>query len=81
MTPSKDYLTSIIDSGELTKLERRLINIISSMTKINRNFTLRAVIDTIEEKNDDLVLEALHTLILRKIIFSPHSTKMNQKKR
>jgi hypothetical protein len=44
-------------------------------------FTLRAAIDMIEEKNEDLVLEALNSLILRKAIISPYSSKLYQKKK
>ena len=80
ITSNKNYLNSILESSELTKLERRLINVISSMTKINKTFTLKAAIDLIEEKNEDLVLEALNSLILRKIITSTYSSKLNQKK-
>jgi hypothetical protein len=50
------------------------------MTKINKMFTLRTVIDLIEEKNEDIVLEALNSLILRKVIISPYSSKLYQKK-
>lgn len=80
ITSNTKYINSILDSGELTKLERRLIHVISSMNKINKRFTLRAVIDLIEEKNEDLILEALSLLILRNIILSPYSTKLSQEK-
>lgn len=80
ITPNQNYLQSIKESDELSKLEIRLINVISSMTKINKMFTLRAVIDLIEEKNEDLVLEALNSLILRKVIISPYSSQLYQKK-
>ena len=81
MTSNRDYLNSIIESGDLTKLEIRLINVITSMTKIKKEFTLRGAIDLIHEKNEDLVLEALNTLILRKIIFSPYFSQIDQKKK
>ena len=80
ITPNKTYYNSIFESEELTNLERRLINVILSMTKINKTFTLKAVIDLIEEKNTDLVLEALNSLIVRKIIISPYFPKLPQKK-
>lgn len=80
ITPNRNYYNSILESGELTNLERRLINIISSMIKINKTFTLKAVIDLIDEIDEDLVLEALNSLISRKIILSPYSPKLKQKK-
>ncbi len=79
VTPNRNYLDSVLESSEITKLERRLVNVISSMTKINKMFTLRAVIDLIEEKNEDLVLEALNSLILRKVIISPYSSVIKSK--
>ncbi|MBY8989009.1 MAG: hypothetical protein KGD61_11195, partial [Candidatus Lokiarchaeota archaeon] len=81
VTPNKDYLQSIIESGDLTKLETRLINVISAMTKLNKRFTLRSATAQIEEKNEDLVLEALNTLVARKIIISPYSQEISQKKK
>ncbi|MFX0048718.1 MAG: hypothetical protein ACFE8G_11200, partial [Candidatus Hermodarchaeota archaeon] len=80
MTPNKNYLNSLIESGELTKLEKRLINVITSMTKIKKQFTLREAIELIDEVNEDLVLEAINTLILQKLILSPYSSKLVQKK-
>ena len=76
ITPNKNYYDSQFESEELTNLERRLINVMSSMTKINKSFTLKETIDLIEEENKDLVLEALNSLILRKIIISPNSPKL-----
>ncbi len=81
ITPNQNYLQSIKESEDLSKLEIRLINVISSMAKINKMFTLRAAIDLIEEKNEDIVLEALNSLILRKAIISSYSSKLHQKKK
>jgi hypothetical protein len=77
LTPNKDYLSSIIESGDLTKLETRLINVITSMTKLKKRFRLRDAIAQIEEKNEDLVMEALNTLIVRKMIISPYSPEIS----
>ena len=81
ITPNKNYYESILETDELTNLEKRLINVILSMTKINKTFTIKDTIDLIEEKNEDLVLEAINTLIQRKIIISPYFPKLNQKKK
>jgi len=80
ITPNKDYFKSIFESEELTILERRLINVIISMTKINKTFTIKEAIKLIEEKNEDLILEAFISLIQRKIIVSPYFPKLKQKK-
>jgi hypothetical protein len=50
------------------------------MTKLNKRFTLRAAIAQIEEKNEDLLLEALNSLIVRKVIISPYSPEISLKK-
>ncbi|MFX0074212.1 MAG: hypothetical protein ACFE96_02120 [Candidatus Hermodarchaeota archaeon] len=81
LTSNRNYLDSKIESGELTKLEKRLINVITSMTKIKKEFTLRGAIELIHEKNEDLVLEAINTLISQKIILSPSSPKIDHKKK
>ena len=70
ITPNKKHFNSILDSSELTRLERRLINVISSMIKIDKLFTLKAVIDIIEEKNKDLVIKALESLIIKGLIIN-----------
>jgi hypothetical protein len=74
IAPNKNYLNSIVESGDLTKMERRIINVIESMTKINKAYTLKLVSALIEEENEDLVLEALNSLILQKVIISPYSS-------
>ena len=80
ITPNNNYLSLKVESGELTKLEIRLMNVISSMAKINKKFLLQEALDLVDEENKDLVLEALNSLIHRKIIISPYSSKLYQKK-
>ncbi|MCK4383642.1 MAG: hypothetical protein KAW66_10140, partial [Candidatus Lokiarchaeota archaeon] len=80
-TPNKNYYKSLLESGELTNLERRIINVILSMTKTNKSFELKGAIRLIEEENEDLVLEAFNSLIQRNLIISPYSPKLLQKKK
>jgi hypothetical protein len=80
ITKNKNYLDSIMESKELSKMETRLLNVILSMTRTNRFFRLRSPIDLIHEKKEDLVLEAIYSLILRKLIISTSSTTINLKK-
>ena len=77
---NKKYLNSILESGELTRMEIRLVNVIKSISKNNKLFTVKEAVDLIEEKNEDLVLEAMNSLILRRIITSTYSSHLHQKK-
>jgi len=80
ITPNKSYYNSILESEDLTNLERRIVNVVASMTKLNKTFILKETINLIEENNEDLVLEALNSLIQRKLIVSPYYPKLKQKK-
>ena len=77
IAPNKKYLNAILESGELTRMETRLVNVIKSITKNNKLFTLKAAVDLIDEKNEDLVLEAINSLILRRIITSTYSSHLH----
>ncbi|MFX1498828.1 MAG: hypothetical protein ACFFBH_14990, partial [Promethearchaeota archaeon] len=76
----KNYVDAIINSGELKKMEIRLYNVILSITKQNKEFSLQAPIAQIHEKNKDIVLEALDTLIKKKLIVSPYNIGVKLKK-
>ena len=47
---NKKYLNSILESGELTRMEIRLVNVIKSISKNNKLFTVKEAVDLIEEK-------------------------------
>ena len=55
-------------AGVLTKTELRILNVITSMTKSENSFTLHDSIALTNEKNKDIVIEAVESLISRKII-------------
>ncbi|MFX1557122.1 MAG: hypothetical protein ACFFC9_07700 [Promethearchaeota archaeon] len=75
-----EYIGAIVDSGELKKMEKRLFNVIISIAKRNKEFNLRDPIETIHEKNEDVVLEALDTLIKKKLIIPTYSAGLKEKK-
>jgi hypothetical protein len=77
---NNDYINSIIDSGELSKSERRLLNVIISITKIKKEFYLKNAIEVISEENKDKVLSALDTLIKKKLILSTYMANLNLNK-
>ncbi len=64
----KTYVQFLKKSRELQSTESRILNVIMSITKLNKEFTLNSVIEEIEEKNIDLVFGGLNTLIKRRII-------------
>ena len=76
----KKYVDAIINSSELKKIETRLFNVILSITKENKEFNLQDPITMIHEKNKDIVLEALDTLIRKKLIISTYSAGLKPKK-
>ncbi|MBY8986585.1 MAG: hypothetical protein KGD65_16050, partial [Candidatus Lokiarchaeota archaeon] len=53
---------------EFTKMENRIINVIESITKTNDDFYLAEIVETIDEKNKTLVIEAIESLIEKKLI-------------
>jgi hypothetical protein len=53
---------------ELSKMESRLLNVIISMTKEKNLFYLEDPMEIIHEKKEDLVIEAIESLLERKII-------------
>ncbi|MFX0011056.1 MAG: hypothetical protein ACFE9R_12125, partial [Candidatus Hermodarchaeota archaeon] len=75
------YVNAVLDSKELTKLETRLFNVITSITSKNNEFNLQIPIEQIHEKDENLVLEALDTLIKKKLIVSTYSEKLKGKNR
>jgi hypothetical protein len=80
ITNDLKYLNAVLESGNLTKMEKRLINVIKSMTKTYKEFRLRELIEMIHEKEEDLVLEALNSLIQQKVIIPTYSAELNLKK-
>jgi hypothetical protein len=55
---------------DLTRMEKRVINVILSMTREHKNFYLQDTTETVHEKNQDKIIEALETLIEKKIVLS-----------
>ena len=73
------YVNVVLNSKELTKMETRLFNVITSITSKNKEFNLQIPIEQIHEKDENLVLEALDTLIKKKLIVSIYSEKLKGK--
>ena len=53
----------------LTKMEIRVLNVFQSMSKRNNNLiNLKNIIELVSEENKDLIIEAIESLIMRKLI-------------
>ena len=55
-------------SRELQSIESRILNVIISLIKLKKEFTLNRILEEIDEKDTDSVYGGLHTLIKRRII-------------
>jgi len=53
---------------ELKKMENRVKNVIESITKGDEKFYLKEIVEMIDEKNKDLVIEAIESLIEKELI-------------
>ncbi len=62
------HINKVISIAELTTMESRIINVIKSMTSTNPKFYLEDVLTTIDEKNKDLVIIGLESIIKKRIV-------------
>jgi len=61
-------IAKIKKENEVTSMETRVLNVIYSMAKGKTNFYIEHILDTIHEENKDLVIDAIETLIEKRII-------------
>lgn len=65
------YMRFLKKGGELKAIESRILNVIISLSKRNKEFTINRIIEEIDEKDIDKIYGGLHTLIQRNIIIPP----------
>jgi len=53
---------------DFTSMETRLFNVLTSYSKGGNNFVLKSIFKMISEKSEDLIIEAIESLIQRKLI-------------
>ena len=53
---------------EISSMETRLFNVLTSYSKGGNNFVLESIFKMISEKSEDLIIEAIESLIQRKLI-------------
>jgi len=67
---SPKHIAKVKKENELNVMENRVLNTIYSIIKEKEDFYLHDVIEMVEEKNKDFVIEAIESLIEKKIIIS-----------
>ncbi|TKJ25990.1 MAG: hypothetical protein CEE42_05915 [Promethearchaeota archaeon Loki_b31] len=79
LTNNESYFSKIKNSGDLTTMETRIINVILSEFKSEKFFKLNTLVGSVHEENKDLVLDGIRSLIKRKILVSPYLNKFSPK--
>lgn len=64
------YIAKVREETELSTMENRALNVIYSISKGKSKFYLQDIVEMVEEKNKDLVIESLESLLEKKIILS-----------
>ena len=70
-------LAMIRKESELSSMETRVLNVIRSFAKGKEPFYLKRILELVHEENQDVVIEAIETLIERNIIL-PYVPKQLQ---
>ncbi|GAH09263.1 unnamed protein product, partial [marine sediment metagenome] len=65
-----EYIARLRKESELNSMETRILNVVFSIAKNKKEFYLKTIFDVIHEKNQDLIIDAIETL-LSKQIFIP----------
>jgi hypothetical protein len=63
-----EYIASIRKASELNSMETRILNVIYSIAKNKQEFHLETIFEVVHEKNQDLIIDAIETLINKQII-------------
>jgi len=63
-----EFIANLRKEGELNSMETRILNVIYSIAKSKKEFYLKTIFEIIHEKNRDLVIDGIETLIEKKVI-------------
>lgn len=63
-----EVVAKLKKDNELSSMETRVLNVVYSMAKNKESFYLEHILDIIHEDNKDLVIDAIETLIQKKIV-------------
>jgi len=62
------YIATVRKESELNSMETRILNVIYSIAKNKQEFHLETIFEVVHEKNQDLIIDAIETLINKQII-------------
>ncbi|MFX1364120.1 MAG: hypothetical protein ACFE9Y_04265 [Promethearchaeota archaeon] len=65
---SPQHIAKVKEEAELSKMQNRLLNVIYSISKGKQKFYLPDVVELVDEKNKDLVIDALESILEKKMI-------------
>jgi hypothetical protein len=63
-----EFLAKIRKEGNLNSMETRILNVIYSIAKSKKEFQLDTIFELIHEKNENLVIDGIETLIKKQLI-------------
>jgi len=63
-----EYIAKLRKESELNSMEKRILNVIYSIAKSKQDFHLDTIFEVVHEKNQDLIIDAIETLINKQII-------------
>jgi hypothetical protein len=65
---SADFIAKVRKEGEMNSMETRILNVIYSIAKSKQEFKLETIFELIHEKNRDIVIDGIESLIKKKVI-------------
>lgn len=68
LTEDKKFLNNIISSGNLSKMETRIINVLIAHFKNQDSIFLEEITSIVSEKNENIIIIAIESLLQRKIL-------------
>jgi len=63
-----EFIGRLRKESELSSMETRILNVIYSIAKSKKEFHLDTIFEVVHEKNQDLIIDAIETLINKQII-------------
>jgi len=63
-----EFIAKLRKAGELNSMETRILNVLYSIAKSKKEFYLKAILEIIHEKNKDIIIDGIETLIKKQVI-------------
>jgi hypothetical protein len=68
MINNTEFIAKLRKEGDLNSMETRILNVIYSIAKSKKEFYLETIFEVVHEKNQDLIIDAIETLIKKQVI-------------